>query len=76
MRTTLNLDDDIFRVAKATARREEKSLGAVISEFARKGLMAGKRYERPEVDDLPVFSVREDSHAFALDDVKRDEDGW
>ncbi|MGA1193907.1 MAG: antitoxin [Kiritimatiellia bacterium] len=76
MRTTLNLDDDIFRVAKAMARQEEKSLGAIISEFARKGLMAGKRYERTEVDDLPVFQVREDSPVFTSEDVKRDEDGW
>ena len=61
MKTTHNLDDKVIRMAKV---------------MARKGLMAGMRYERSKVDELPVFQVREDSPAFTLEDVKRDEDGW
>lgn len=38
MRTTINLDDDVLRAARDLARRNRTSIGAVISELARKGL--------------------------------------
>ena len=38
MRTTIAIDDDVLLAAKALARREGSSVGAVISELARKGL--------------------------------------
>lgn len=38
MRTTLDIDDDVLAAAKALARRERKSAGAVISELARRAL--------------------------------------
>lgn len=41
MRTTLNIDDDILVAAKGLARRDGTSIGAVISELARKGLNNG-----------------------------------
>ena len=48
MRTTLAIDDDILLAAKALARRGGSSVGAVISELARKGLNAD-----PAVDAAP-----------------------
>ena len=47
MRTTLNVADDVLLAAKSLARRDGSSLGAVISELARKGLNGGS------LDDLP-----------------------
>lgn len=38
MRTTVNLDDDVLLAAKGIARRDRTSIGAVISDLARKGL--------------------------------------
>jgi hypothetical protein len=38
MRTTLDIDDDVLQAAKEQARRENKSLGQVISELARAAL--------------------------------------
>jgi hypothetical protein len=76
MRTTINLDDDIARVAKSIAREQDTSLGAVLSDLARKGLHVGLVYQRRRKDDLPTFVVREDSPPITSDDVKRDEDGW
>jgi hypothetical protein len=38
MRTTVNIDDDILLVVQDRARRERRSLGAVLSELARRGL--------------------------------------
>jgi hypothetical protein len=40
MRTTLDLDDDVLRVAKELARREKKTAGRVISELVRRALAA------------------------------------
>lgn len=38
MRTTLSLDDDILAAARVLAEQQNRSLGEVISELARKGL--------------------------------------
>jgi len=40
MRTTLQLDDDVLAAARVLARQRRVSLGAVISELARRALVA------------------------------------
>jgi hypothetical protein len=40
MRTTLDIADDILVVAKEVALREKKTIGEIVSEFARLGLQA------------------------------------
>jgi len=40
VRTTLDIDEDVLRAAKELARREKKTVGAVISELTRKALTA------------------------------------
>ena len=47
MRTTLSLDDDIICAARAIAERERKTIGAVVSDLARKSL-----------NDRPKFKTR------------------
>ncbi len=39
MRTTLDIEDDVLLAAKETARRQKLSVGAVISDLARRTLM-------------------------------------
>ena len=39
MRTTLQLDDDVLAAARVLARQRRISLGAVISDLARRGLV-------------------------------------
>lgn len=39
MRTTLDIADDVLLAAKEAARREKVSVGAVISELARRALV-------------------------------------
>jgi hypothetical protein len=39
MRTTLQIDDDVLAAARVLARQRSISLGAVISELARRGLV-------------------------------------
>lgn len=68
MRTTLQIDDDVLEDARSIARSEGKSVGAVISELARRSL-------RPvgivEVDGFPVFDVPPDAPAVTSEDVVR-----
>lgn len=60
VRTTLNLDDDILRIARSLATAERRSLGQVISDLARRG--AQPRSDRiGEEDGFPVFRVPEDA---------------
>lgn len=73
MRTTLTLDDEVLRVAKAMADARSLPLGRVVSELALKGLHApparpaGRRV-------FPVFQVRPGARPLTLADVKKDED--
>ena len=54
MRTTLDLDDDVMAAARELASAEKRSIGAVVSELARRGLTPA----RVEVDgELPVIRV-------------------
>lgn len=38
MRTTVDLDEDVLRVAKHLAQEREQSLGRVLSDLVRRGL--------------------------------------
>ena len=42
MRTTLDIDEDILQAVKERARREDRTMGQVISSLARRGLAAPK----------------------------------
>ncbi len=73
MRTTLNLDDDVIAAAKELAAGERRSLGAVVSELARRGLSPAR------VDaegDLPVIRVPAGTPVITPEMVRRalDED--
>lgn len=54
MRTTLDIDDDVVVAAKELASGERRSLGSVISELARRGLMPAKVDSE---DGVPVIRV-------------------
>ena len=73
MRTTLDIDQDVLAAARELAADERRSLGAVVSELARRGLTPG----RVEADgDLPVIRVPAGTSAITPDMVRRalDED--
>jgi hypothetical protein len=73
MRTTLQIDNDVLAAARELAAGEHRSLGAVISELARRGLTPA----RVEVEDgLPVIRVPAGSPAITPAMVRRvlDED--
>lgn len=54
MRTTLSIDDDVVMAARELADAQHRSLGAVISDLARRGLTPSKI---DAAGDLPVIRV-------------------
>ncbi|MGH9109830.1 MAG: CopG family transcriptional regulator [Acidimicrobiales bacterium] len=45
MRTTVNVDDDVLLAVQERARREHRSVGALLSELARMGLRGAGRVD-------------------------------
>ncbi len=72
MRTTLSIDDDLFRAAKALAESRSAPIGTVISELIRKGLKSEARLADRGV--FPVFTVSPGARPITLGDTKRSED--
>ena len=73
MRTTLNLDDDVLAVARSLASERRMSLGAAVSELARRGCR-----HRP-VDTrnvVPGFTVGPDSDPITPEMVRAAGEEW
>jgi hypothetical protein len=68
VRTTLRIDDDVVAAARELAAGERRSLGAVISELARRGLTPA-RVET--VDGLPVIRVPAGTPPITAEMVRR-----
>jgi hypothetical protein len=73
MRTTLNLDDEVFRVAKSMATSRELSIGQVISDLARKGMEVHLR-RADKTSSFPTFRPQRNARVITLEDVRRGED--
>ncbi|MES1242045.1 MAG: antitoxin [Acidobacteriota bacterium] len=69
MRTTLVIDDDVLSVARSLSEVEGRSLGAVISELARRGL--APRQESAEEEGFPVFAVSPGARPITLEMVQK-----
>lgn len=77
MRTTINLDDDVFYAVKERSRRENRSAGEVLSELARRAL-TGHEPQAGRVDDRYGFRPlprRGPSVSNELIDRLREEEG-
>ncbi len=72
MRTTLNIDDDLLRVARELAAERGESVGTVVSQLMREALTKQERYF--ERNGLPVFEVREGARALTPEDIRSAED--
>jgi hypothetical protein len=67
MRTTLHIDDDVYRAAKSLAEAEDRPVGKVLSDLARKGLTPRKLSTKA---GFPVFSVPPDAPPITLEMVQ------
>ncbi len=72
MRATLNIDDEILEAARSIAGERGLSVGAVLSELARRGLQRTDTGRRGR-EGFPVFDVSRDGTPLTLDRVKRHE---
>ena len=70
MRTTLNIDDEILEVARSLAGERHLSIGAVVSDLARRGLRQRSSGRRGQAG-FPVFEVSRDSRPLTLDRVRQ-----
>lgn len=68
MRTTLTLDDDVLEAARALSELRGLSIGAVVSELARRGLAPAATVETR--NGIRLFPVREGAGAVTPDIVK------
>lgn len=73
MRTTLDLDEAVLVAARALARDESISLGAAVSELARRGLRAPLAVARTQ-GGFPVLDAG-DGPPITLEVVNRYRDG-
>ena len=55
MRTTVNIDADVYRAAVSLAAERKSTIGRVLSDLARRGLAPSVRAR--EKDGFPVFEV-------------------
>lgn len=77
MRTTLQLDDDVFRYAKHLAAAQAQPLGKVVSELARQGMTGAQTGRQPKLkrrSGFAVFDVPKGGRKVTLEDVKRAEE--
>jgi hypothetical protein len=79
MRTTLDIADDVIQAAKERARRENKTVGQVISELARQALTApaeGGGRQPKTVHGLRPFPKRGRIVTNQLIDKLREDDAY
>jgi hypothetical protein len=69
VRTTLNLEDDIMRAARAIAEAEQRSIGDVISDLVRRGLAPSARRMADE-EGFPIFHVEPDAPVITSEMVR------
>jgi hypothetical protein len=61
MRTTLTIDPDIVETARALAAQRGVSIGAVISDLARRGLRGDSPAAPAQRNGIPLLPVGSDS---------------
>lgn len=67
MRTTLDIENDVLDCAKALAAARGVSVGAALSELARRGVAA--RTSLSLRNGFPVFQIPAGTPKFGLDEV-------
>lgn len=75
MRTTLTIEDSLYRIAKSMAENMGVSIGDAVSELMRRGLRSG-RTAYTSRNGIPVMSVAEDTPPLTPEDIELDEDDF
>ena len=69
VRTTLDIDDDVLQAAKEIAAMRKKTVGQILSEFAREAMCPPRNYTVR--NGVPVIPRRPGQRLMTLADVKR-----
>jgi hypothetical protein len=69
MRTTVDLDEDILKVAKHLAQERAQSLGRVLSDLARQGLQPPPK-SKVRVGVIPTLPRMPGARPATMQDVK------
>lgn len=72
MRTTLQIDDDVLRAARSLARAQHKTVGQIVSDLARKGLVPKPREQKRGA--FPTFDVGRNAPPITLEMVQKAND--
>ncbi|CAN5303232.1 ribbon-helix-helix domain-containing protein [soil metagenome] len=75
MRTTLTIDDDVLAAARERARREGRTVGAVLSDLARASLTGATAPPTGDTEGFVPFPRRGPAVSSELIDRLRDEEG-
>ena len=70
VRTTLSIDEDVLGAAKAMAERDHKTVGEVISSYARQGMRPAASRERTR-NGIPLLPLRPDGGPVTLEMVNK-----
>jgi hypothetical protein len=70
VRTTINVDDDVYEAARALAESERETIGRVLSRLARRGL-APTRIPGKRRRGFPIVALPEGSPPVTPETVKR-----
>lgn len=66
MRTTLSIDNDVLAAVKALATQQNKTLGEVVSELARRGLQPADPPLKTR-NGIPLFPLRKDAKPVTME---------
>ncbi|MBZ5576591.1 MAG: CopG family transcriptional regulator [Acidobacteriia bacterium] len=72
MRTTLNLPDDIYEIARSVAHARGVSLGEAVAQLARQGLKPAALSRKKKA--FPCFAVSPDARPITLEQTLEAED--
>jgi len=71
MRTTLNVDDDVYEAARALAESERQPIGRVLSRLARRGLAPARVPATRSGRGFPVVRLPTGSRPVTAEAVSR-----
>lgn len=72
MRTTLNIPDDVYEIARSVAAQREVSLGDAVAELVRRGLRPSVAVNRKRA--FPSFVVSPNAKPITLEQTLEAED--
>ena len=70
MRTTLDIDPAVLSLAKDVAATSKQSVGAVISDFALRGIESTRATIETRRNGFPVFSSSQSGQKISMEKVK------